>query len=224
MEENNKSDNILQVGVADAEKLDDMVRAFRLMNRHSNRRRFLVSRENVNDANGNLIVEKAKDIDISVVKQLQRSFSRDTEYKIFSSDEGIAIVTEFNAEYGSEFSKSLMNQIMNIGNGIYRPFIDVVSSFNELFALFKKGLSPKLVVIGYIPVKNVGQEVKMYNDLKAYDPYIRYLDVLHAELKPRSFIKGVPQYMLNPADDKAWHKFVVKVINEYTKPYFMEEV
>jgi len=225
MEENSpKQENILKVGVAEADRLDDMVRSFRLMNKHSNRRRFVVSRENVIDGHGNIIVEKAKDIDIPVVKQFQRSFDRNTEFKIFSSDEGIAIVTNTEAEYGKDFSKSLINQVENIGGGIYKPFIDIVRSFYELFALFQKGLSPKLIIVGYIPVKNIGQEVNMYNELKRHDPYIRYLDVLHSELKPRSFIKGVPQFMLDTEDEKAWHKFVLKVIHEYTKPYFMEEI
>lgn len=224
MEDNNhKQENILKVGVARADTLDDMVRSFRLMNRHSNRRRFVVAREDVRDGHDNIIVEKAKDIDIPVVKQFQRSFDSSTEFKIFSSDEGLAIVTNSEAEYGKDFSRSLINQVVNIGGGIYKPFIDIVQSFHELFALFQKGLSPKLIIVGYIPVKNIGPEVNMYNELKRHDQYIRYLDVLHSELKPRSFIKGVPQFMLDIQDEKAWHKFVLKLIHEYTKPYFMED-
>jgi len=113
MEDNSpKKENILKVGIAEADRLDDMVRSFRLMNKNSNRRRFVVSRENVVDGHGNIIVEKAKDIDISVVKQFQRSFDRNTEFKVFSSDEGIAIMRDLNlaAELASRAAVQIPDQ------------------------------------------------------------------------------------------------------------------
>jgi|YNPMSStandDraft_1061717.scaffolds.fasta_scaffold11928_4 hypothetical protein len=221
--EEQKQLNILRIGIANLPELEELVKAFRLMNQYSKRRRFIVSREDLKDTYGNIIVEKAHDINISVVKLLQRNFKPDTDFKIFSSDEGIAIVTNTESPNAKEFSSQLIATIEGIGGGIYKPFIDTVSSFYELFKLFEKGLSPKLVVVGYIPVKQVAQEVSMYNEIKKYDPYIRILDITHDELKPKSFLKGATIFHFDK-DPKVWHRLLTKIIQEYTKPYFMEEI
>lgn len=221
--EEKKQINILRVGIANLTELEELVKAFRLMNQYSKRRRFVVSREDLKDIYGNIIVEKAHDINISVVKLLQRNFKPDTEFKIFSSDEGIAIVTYLESMTGKDFSMQLIETIGNIGGGIYKPFIDVVPNFHELFKLFEKGLSPKLVVVGYIPVKNVAQEVSMYNEIKKFDPYIRLLDITNDDLKPKSFLKGAVLFHFDNTL-KVWHRLLTKIINEYTKPYFMEEI
>ncbi|MGQ9842592.1 MAG: hypothetical protein ACUVRK_03415 [Spirochaetota bacterium] len=221
--EEQKQINILRIGIANLFELEELVKAFRLMNQYSKRRRFVVSREDLKDTYGNIIVEKAHDINISVVKLLQRNFKPDTEFKIFTSDEGIAIVTNTEAPNAKEFSLQLTVTVEGIGGGIYKPFIDTVSSFYELFKLSEKGLSPKMVVVGYIPVKQVAQEVSMYNEIKKYDPYIRILDITHDELKPKSFLKGAVTFHFDNTH-KVWQRFLTKLIQEYTKPYFMEQI
>ena len=82
--EDSKQINILRIGIANLSELEEIVKAFRLMNQYSKRRRYIVSREDLKDAYGNIIVEKAHDINISVVKLLQRNFKPDTNFKIFS--------------------------------------------------------------------------------------------------------------------------------------------
>ncbi|MCX8123428.1 MAG: hypothetical protein N3F66_04605 [Spirochaetes bacterium] len=221
--EDQKQINILRIGVANLSELEEIVKAFRLMNQYAKRRRFVVSREELRDMYGNIIVEKAHDINISVVKLLQRNFKPDNDFKIFSSDEGIAIVTNTESPNAKEFSLQLIATIEGIGGGIYKPFIDIVPSFYELFKLFEKGLSPKMVVVGYIPIKQVAQEVSMYNEIKKYDPYIRILDITHDELKPKSFLKGAVTFHFDNTH-KVWQRFLTKLIQEYTKPYFMEQI
>lgn len=221
--ENQQQINILRIGVANLKELEELVKAFRLMNQYSQRKRFVVSREDLRDVYGNVIVEKAHDINISIVKLLQRNFKTETDFKIFSSDEGIAIITDAESSFAREFSLQLITTIENIGGGIYKPFIDVVPSFYELFKLFEKGLSPKMAVVGYIPVKNVAQEVNIYNEIKKYDPYIRMLDIIHDDFKPKSFLKGATLFHFDN-DPKVWHRLIMKVIQEYTKPYFMEQI
>lgn len=221
--EDQKQINILRIGVANLSELEELVKAFRLMNQYSKRRRFVVSREDLKDNYGNIIVEKARDINISVVKLLQRNFKPDTDFKIFSSDEGIAIVTNTEAPSAKEFSLQLVAAIEGIGGGLYKPFIDTVPNFYELFKLFEKGLSPKMVVVGYIPVKQVAQEVSMYNEIKKFDPYIRILDITHDDLKPKSFLKGAVTFHFDNGH-KFWERLLIKVIQEYTKPYFMEQI
>lgn len=221
--EEQKHINILRIGISNPAELEEIVKAFRVMNQYSKKRRFVVSREDIKDSNGAVIVEKAHDINISVVKLLQRHYKPDTVLKVFSSDEGIAVVTNAESLTGKEFSLHLKTTIESIGGGIYKPFIDTVSNFHELFKLFEKGLSPKMVVVGYIPVKNVAQEVSTYNEIKKYDPYIRMMDITHDELKPKSFLKGSPVFHFDNSD-KVWHKLISTIILEYTKPYFFEEV
>lgn len=217
-------ENILNIGIATLRELEEMVKAFRLMNQYAQRKRFVISREDIRDPDGNILVEKARDFTIPALKLLQRIYKGDHFMKIFSPEEGIAVISDARTEYGKAFSESLNRQVINIGGGVYEAFIDSLNSLHDLFALFRKGHSPKLVVIGYLSVKSLQAELDMFSELKRFDPYLRFLDILHADVKPKSFIRDVPNFMIDEKDEKTWHKFVIRLIREYTKPYFVEEI
>lgn len=220
----NETLNVLKIGCVRLDELEEMVKAFRLMNQNSRRKRVVITRENIHDPYNRVIVEKARDIDVSTVKLINRFYKGDKEFRVFCPVEGIAIVSDQLHDQTASFTNSIINQVMNIGGGIYQAFIDHVNSFEDLFCLLEKGLSPKLVISGVVSDEKQQHENTIIKELKTFDPHLRFLDVVHSRLKPEQLIKGSPSVLISENDEKSWQKFVLKVIDIYTRPYFMEEL
>ena len=217
------ANNVLKIGISSLEELEIKVKAFRTINLNSKKRRFIISREDLKDASGNIVVSKGEDIDLAKVKLLRRANKADTLIKTFQPDEGIVLLTDMNSPMGIQLSMDMVTQIMNMGGGAYEAFIDRVDSFKEFSALLNKALFPKLVVIGFMPAENLAEEIKYFHLVKKLDPYIRMIEITHTALKPASALPKLKQISISPDDKDSWKRFILEIIQEYTKPYSIEE-
>lgn len=215
--------NVLKIGTTSISELEDKVKAFRTINLNVKKRRFIVSREDLNNSNGNPIVKRGEDIDISKVKLLRRTMKAETQIKTFQPDEGIVLITDMSSPAGIQLSMNMVTQIMNIGGGAYEAFIDRVDSFKELSTLLTKALFPKMVIVGFIPEEKRQEELIYYHMVKKIDAYIRMIEINHTTIKPKAFIPKLRQILISPEDSDSWKRFILEIISEYTKPYSIED-
>lgn len=219
-----KKGNILRIGVCSLDELEDKVKAYRIMNQTSRIKRFVVSREVIQNESGQVLIDKAEDIDISKVLLLRRFKKNGSEIKTFSPDEGVVIVSDMNSAKGIQLSMDLVTQIMNIGAGSYEAFIDRVDSISELMESYGKGLFPKLIILGYLEPGKEKLELLKFATLKKLDPHLRIIEVSHSTIKPTPYLPRVTQVPIIMGDIKSWQRFVLEIISEYTKPYFSENL
>ncbi|MBE7411458.1 MAG: hypothetical protein L6Q54_10905 [Leptospiraceae bacterium] len=219
-------ENILKIGQCTLDEIEEKVKAFRVMNQHAAKKRYLITREDVYDpfAPGKVIIPKASEIDISVAKLLRRHFKGEHSFKVFQPDEGIVIISDMGSMEGVSLSMDLVTQIMNLGGGAYEGFIDRVDSFTDFINHLKKALFPKLIIIGYIPKERIQSEIINFVRVKKIDNYLRTIEITHSVLKPQSFFPKVRQVPITQEDPKSWGRFVVDIVREYTKPYLIEDV
>jgi len=218
-----RKENILRIGVSTVYELEEKVRAFRTINLHSRRKRYMISREEITDASGKLIVNKNGDIDYPTAMLIKR-IKKEGEYlKTFQPDEGIAIVSDMSDADGVHMTMDLVTQIMNIGGGAYEAFIDRVDSFKGLDNLMTKAFFPKMVIVGYISPEKLTAERSLYKAAANKDPYLRFVEILHSKLKPSPVIENLRQINLSVNDKNCWKNFILDIIREYTKPYNIEE-
>ena len=220
-----RSSNILRIGSSTLVELEEKVKALRTINLNVKKRRFIITREDIKVASGDVIIPKGSDLDISKVMLLKRHFKPDHQIKTFQPDEGIVLVSDMSTPVGIQFSMDLVTQVMNIGGGAYEAFIDRVDSFKEFAALYNKALFPKLAVVGYIPpqVERVKEELAFYQLITRTDPYIRMIEIMHTQIKPNPIIPRMRSLAINPEDRDSWKRFILEIITEYTKAYSIEE-
>lgn len=219
-----RSSNILRIGSGALAELEEKVKALRTINLNVKKRRFIISREDIKHPNGEILVPKGTDIDISKVMLLKRHFKGDHQIKTFQPDEGIVLVSDMSTPVGIQFSMDLVTQVMNIGGGAYEAFIDRVDSFKEFATLYNKALFPKLAIVGYIPMQaeRLKEELAFYQLITRTDPYIRMLEILHTAIKPQPIIPRMRNISINPEDRDSWKRFILEIITEYTKAYSLE--
>ena len=215
--------NVLGLGISTLEEMEEKIKAFQSINLNTSRRRYILSREDIYDSYGKLILRKAEEIDLSKAKLLGRHFKSNHVMKIFQPDEGITVMTNMNNKSAVQFSIDLLMQIVNIEQGAYEAFIDRVNSFKEMKELFSKALFPKLIIVGYLDEKNLDKEREYFNEIHRADPYIRFLEVKHTVFKAESVFSRMRQSTIVPKDKNSWKKFILDVIREYKKPYLIEE-
>ena len=220
-----RSSNILRIGSSTLTELEEKVKALRTINLNVKKRRFVIAREDIKLASGEILIPKGSDIDISKVMLLKRHFKPDHLVKTFQPDEGIVLVSDMSTPVGIQFSMDLVTQVMNIGGGAYEAFIDRVDSFKEFTALYNKALFPKLAIVGYIPMQpeRIKEELAFYQLITRTDPYIRMLEILHSQIKPQPIIPRIRNIVINPEDRDSWKRFILEIIAEYTKAYSIEE-
>lgn len=218
-----KSSNVLKIGTSTMADLTEKVKAFRTMNLKVKKRRFLISRENILDQDKNVVVKKGEDIDISKTMLLRRIYKADHEFKTFQPDEGIVLISDMTSPAGISLSMDLVTQVMNIGGGAYEAFIDRVDSFEELHSLLQKALFPKMVIVGYIPLEKLKNELAYYNEVARVDPFLRFIEILHTQIKPMPILPRLRNVTISPEDRDSWKRFIIEVVQEYTKPYSIEE-
>lgn len=224
-EEIRKKENPLKIGVCTLDELEEKVKAFRVMNQSALKKRFLLAREELRTTGGEIILQKSGEIDISKAKLLRRHLNGEYVLKSFQPDEGLVIVSDMSSMEGISLSMDLVTQVMNIGGGAYEGFIDRVDSFGDFLNLLKKALFPKLVVIGYLPAERLEMERMNFARAKRIDQYIRVIELTHAIQKPSAYFPKVKQVHIDTqADPKSWGRFIVEIVREYTKPYFVEEI
>lgn len=223
-EYNKKSrENILKIGYNSLYEIEEKVKAFRVMNQNAAKKRFIISRENIRDNVGKILLQKASEIDLSATMLLRRKFKPDTVFKIFQPDEGIVIISDMTTMEGVTLTMDIVTQIMNLGGGAYEGFIDRVDSFTDFINHLKKALFPKLIIIGYIPKDRIQTEIINFVRVKRIDNYLRVLELTHSEYKPAGYFPKIKQVAITE-DPKSWGRFVVDIIREYTKPYLTEQV
>jgi hypothetical protein len=217
-------ENILRIGVCTLDEIEEKVKSFRIMNQNASKKRYLVTRDNIRDASGKMIIAKAAEIDISAAKLLRRSFKGDTIFKTFQPDEGILIISDMASMEGVSLTMDIVTQIMNLGGGAYENFIDRVDSFTDFIQTLKKTCFPKLIIIGYIPKEKIQSELINFVRVKRIDNYIRVLEVTHTILKPSKYFPKIKEVPISHEDPKSWGRFVLEIIREYTKPYLVEQI
>ncbi len=217
-------ENVLKIGFCTLDELEEKVKAFRVMNQNAAKKRYIITREPILDSNNKIILQKAQEIDVSVAKLLRRHFKGDHIIKTFQPDEGIVIISDMDTPEGISFTMDIVTQIMNLGGGAYESFIDRVDSFNNFLDLLKKNLFPKLIVIGYIPKEKLQNETINFVRIKRIDNYIRAVELTHTVYKPQPYFPKIKQIPISQEDPKSWGRFVIEIIREYTRPYFVEQV
>lgn len=221
--EEQKKDNPLRIGVCNLDELEEKVKAFRVMNQSALKKRYVLSREVITAPGGQVVLQKSSEVDISRAKLLRRHFPNDVSFKTFQPDEGIVIISDMSSPEGISLSMDIVTQIMNIGGGAYEGFIDRVDSFTDFLNLLKKALFPKLVIIGYIPPDRLEMEKINFVRAKRVDHYIRAIELTHSTMKPQPYFPKIKQVHIDTADPKSWGRFIIEIVREYTKPYFIED-
>ncbi len=217
-------DNPLRIGVCTLDELEEKIKAFRVMNQSALKKRFILSREDVFiPGTGDKILEKGLEIDISRAKLMRRHFAGDHVFKTFQPDEGIVIVSDMNEMEGIPLSMDLVTQVMNLGKGAYEGFIDRVDNFGDFLNLLKKALFPKLMIIGYLSPQSLESEQLNFVRIRRVDHYIRTIEITHSRYKPKPYFPRLKNIHIDTSDPKAWSRFVLEIVREYTKSYFVEE-
>ncbi len=222
-EELRKKENPLRIGMCTLDELEEKVKAFRIMNQSALKKRYVLSRDVVAAPTGELVLQKSSEVDISKAKLLRRHFQGNHALKTFQPDEGVVIISDMSTPEGISLSMDIVTQIMNLGGGAYEGFIDRVDSFTDFLNLLKKALFPKLVVIGYLPPERLEMERINFVRARRVDQYIRVIELTHGLMKPQAYFPKIKQVHIDQADPKSWGRFIVEVVREYTKPYFVEE-
>jgi len=219
--QNPESNNILKIGVSSISELEEKIKAFRAINLNVKKRRYILSRETLLDFRQQIIIKKSDEFDYAKIMFLKRDKTK-TFYKTFQPDEGIVILSDMSSPVGIQMSMDLVTQVMNIGGGAYEAFIDRIDSFKEMSTLLSKALFPKLILVGYISDEKKKEELAYYNIIRKLDPYIRILEITHSTIKPNQIIEKARQVHIVPEEKDSWKRFIVEIINEYTRPYSLE--
>ena len=218
-----KKENPLRIGMCTLDELEEKIKAFRTMNQSALKKRYILSRDVLRAPTGESILQKSTEIDISRAKLLRRHFNGDFLLKTFQPDEGIVLISDMSSMEGISLSMDMVTQMMNVGGGAYEGFIDRVDSFTDFLNLLKKALFPKLVVIGFLPPDRLEMERINFVRAKKGDSYIRVIELTHAVQKPKPYFPKVKQVHIDTTDPKSWGRFIIEVVREYTKPYFIED-
>ena len=217
-------DNPLRMGVCTLDELEERIKAFRVMNQSALKKRYIISREDVLiPGTSDAILQRGMEIDISRAKLMRRHFQAGHIFKSFQPDEGIVIVSDMNKMEGIPLTMDVVTQIMNLGHGAYEGFIDRVDNFGDFLNLLKKALFPKLMLIGYLSPETLESEKLNFARIRRVDQYIRVIEITHNKFKPRPYFPRLKNIHIDTADSKSWSRFVVEIIREYTKLYFVEE-
>jgi hypothetical protein len=219
-----KRENVLKIGFSTLDEIEEKVKAFRVMNQNAVKKRYLITRDPIMDGTGKLLLPKAQEIDVSAAKLLRRHFKGSDMFKVFQPDEGIVIISDMSTMEGVSFSMDIVTQIMNLGGGAYEGFIDRVDSFEEFIVLLKKNLFPRLVIVGYLPKEKIQTEIINFVKVKRLDNYLRAIELTHTVFKPQAYFPKIKQVNISQEDPKSWGRFVVEIVREYIRPYFVEQV
>jgi hypothetical protein len=223
-EQKTNIENPLHIGISTLDELEEKIKAFRIMNQSALKKRFILSREDVFiPGTGDKILQKGLEIDISRAKLMRRHFPGNHIFKTFQPDEGIVIISDMNEMQAIQMTMELVTQVMNLGRGAYEGFIDRVDNFGDFLNLLKKALFPKLMIIGYLSSKNLESEQLNFVRVRRVDHYIRVIEITHSQYKPRPYFPRIKNIHIDTADPKSWSRFVVEIIREYTKSYFVAE-
>lgn len=220
--------NSLQIGVCDLRTIEERLKAFRIMNQTTVKKRYLLSRETLYSPHTDKpIIKKNDELDLSALRLIRRYFDADKVIKTFQPDEGIVIVSNMSHPKGISFSMDLITQVMNISGGVYEGFIDRVDSFEELLLLLRKVLFPRLLIIGYIGEEGLENEAHNFVKANQIDQYMRLMEVTHSTHKKEAYfpkISKMEHIKIDNEDPYGWGRFIIKVVRNYTSPYFTETV
>jgi len=215
-------ENPLRIGISTLDELEEKVKAFRVINLSSLKKRFIISREDVlNPETGEKILEKGKEIDVNRIKQLRKYFEGNQIFKTFQPDEGIVLISDMNRKESIPLSMEVLTQLMNLGKGAYEGFIDRVDNFEECLNLLKKTLFPRLMIIGYLPYENIDNERLNLVRIRRVDHYIRIVEVIHTKYKPIPHFPKIKTLTIESGNPKSWNRFLLEIIQEYNRGYLV---
>jgi len=213
--------NPLRVGICTLYELEERLKAFRIMNRISLKKRFMMSREKIVAESGEVLLSKAEDIDLKIVKKLRSDHHGSMLLNIYQPDEGIVVVSDSTAVDGIRLTNSIMREINQLSKKKYEGFIDHVDSLFGFMTLFRTILFPRLILIGYVHPGRLNAERNNIRRIRKIDRYLRIVEVLHSRYKQFPYFQDVRTITIH--EDQKQNTFQDAVIREYIKPYFIEE-
>lgn len=219
-----KVENPLRVGICSLDELEERIKAFRTMNQTALKKRYIVAREDIRShETAEIVVKKGTELDLSGARLLRRHMRGYDMVPIVQPDEGIVIISDMSTPEGIGLSMDLVTQVMNLGGGKYDNMLDRIDSFSDFLHMMKRTLFPRLIIIGYLSVDR--QEMEKINFVRArrFDQYVRAIEVTHYMIKQRPYFPRIKQVHIDASTQTSWKRFVLEVIREYTKPYFVEE-
>ncbi len=218
-------ENPLRMGISTLDELEEMIKAFRSMNQTALKKRYILSREPVkNPSTGQILLDAKQEVDLATVRLMRRHYPGDHTIKTFQPDEGIVIVSDMTVPEGITLSVDMVTQVMNLGGGAYEGFIDRVDTFYDLLNMIKRQLFPRLILVGYLPPDRLEMERINFIRTRRFDQYVRVIELTHSSKKYRPYFPNLKQVRIEETDNRSWGRFILEVIREYTKPYFVEEL
>jgi hypothetical protein len=219
-----KVENPLMVGICSLDALEERIKAFRSMNQTALKRRYIVAREDIrSNETSEIIIKKGTELDLPGVRLLRRHLHGSDIIPIVQPDEGIVIISDMSTPQGIGLSMDLVTQVMNLGGGKYDGMLDRIDSFSDFLHMLKRTLFPRLIIIGYLSVDRLEMEKINFVRARRFDQYVRTIEVTHHTIKQRPYFPRVKQVHIDSSTQITWKRFVLEVIREYTKPYFVEE-
>jgi hypothetical protein len=52
---------------------------------------------------------------------------------------------------------------------------------------------------------------------------MRVIELTHTMFKPKTYFQKVKHIHIDTQEPKSWGRFIIELVREYTKPYFVEE-
>ena len=221
-----ESSNPLSLAICSIDILENRLKQIQTMNRIATKKRFVLSRQDIVDTNGKLIVKRAQEIDLPLIKRLRYFLPGNTIIKIFQPDEGIVIVSDFSDKQGISFSMDIVTQVMNIGNGAYSAFIERVNSFYALIPLIKKSLFPKVILVGYIPKQDLQESKEDIMEIYKIDPFLKYIILTQSNnealgLFPIDASISFKSILVENAKRDSWNDAMQVLVDEYKASYHL---
>ncbi|MDH5655325.1 MAG: hypothetical protein OEZ34_05425 [Spirochaetia bacterium] len=218
-----KDANPLRIGIASLQELEEMMKSYRIMNHSCLKRRYIMSRENVEDEEGKVFLEKGDDITSIHLKKMRRKERGHVISKIFLPDEGIVTVSDQITQEGKHLEQMIYHHLMRLGNKAYEAFVDRIGSIHDFLNLFTSSLFPKLILIGVVQTDLLEMERINVKRIQRLDPYLRFIEITHYQLKPFAVFQDVKNIHISQETEEEWDRILNEIIIEYTKPYFVED-
>jgi hypothetical protein len=218
-------DNVLRVGFSTLSEIEEKLKAFRIMNQTSLKKRYILARETrYYPYTEESYIQKGKEISFSRIRDLKRELPSDTVLKTFQPDEGIVLISDITNNEGIYLSNELMWRLDSLQIRNYDRFMERTDSFSEFLELMKEQLFPKLIIIGYLPPDRIEMEKVNFSRVRKFDTFLRVFEVTHTVLKPQPYFPKIKQVVIDHTTGASgWSRFLAEVIREYTKPYYVED-
>ncbi len=219
-------DNALLCGYSSLTDIEEKLKAFRIINQSSLKKRVLLADETVfYSGTQEPLLRRGREITQVQVKELRKEYPPETIFRTIQPDEGIAVISDLTNQEGKTFTQEILRKVQ----GLYRPqdlrFFEHTNSFSELMELLKGTYFPKLAVIGFIPPDRTEMERVNFDRVRKFDSYLRFVELTHTIYKPQPYFPRIKQLVIDHLnEDVTWVRMLADITREYTKPYYVDEI